>query len=426
MSEAHSRRHVVIIANALGRGGVERGASNAALGFQAHGFATRIAVTDVASVGRRAPGGTAEFLAEVIADERVEPELVHLHAHRLDWALVERARHRWSTATFVEQSIWSRPMPSTRLADVIVHYSPWMMACFRARTALRRRTSRSIVLGAPVAWTPRLESDPSGGASTRPPTDLIAEARARFRSAHGLDQNAVLVGRVGQAVGDKWDPVLVDAFEQVASSNPAVHLLLVAAPRFVLEQVRSLPEELRSRVIMIDWIDTDDALSEIYAAMDVFAHAARRGESFGFVLIEAMAARVPVLTLSTPEADNAQVDWVLETGAGLAASSRRSFVALLRDLVEDRERRQRLVGRGVGFESRFAPAAFVARLLESMESNQEPASRSILAGPRAQLATLQRIGPIPLRMKFLIVVRPWVAWSYKTDRLWTEVTRRMG
>ena len=40
--------------------------------------------------------------------------------------------------------------------------------------------------------------------------------------------------------------------------------------------------------------------------MDVFAHSAQQGESFGYVLAEAALCEIPIVTMATPWADDSQ------------------------------------------------------------------------------------------------------------------------
>jgi hypothetical protein len=66
--------------------------------------------------------------------------------------------------------------------------------------------------------------------------------------------------------------------------------------------------------------------------IDVFTHFAAQGESFGYVLCESLLCTTPVVTMSTPHADNSQGEVI--GGGGIVATSSREFTAAVRDLVK--------------------------------------------------------------------------------------------
>jgi hypothetical protein len=98
--------------------------------------------------------------------------------------------------------------------------------------------------------------------------------------------------------------------------------------------------------VLIDRLEGDAELVAAYSAMDVFGHAAAQGESFGYVLTEAMLCEVPVVTLSTPWGDNAQVEVVGHGVGGLVAANSRAFRQLMDRLVMDPDLRAALGAQG--------------------------------------------------------------------------------
>lgn len=86
--------------------------------------------------------------------------------------------------------------------------------------------------------------------------------------------------------------VLLEAFRRLAPGRPGLRLLL-AGPGDA-QPVRSLPAQLRRRVVLLGQVsDTDKA--RFFRSVDVYAAPNRGGESFGVVLLEAMAAGAPIV-----------------------------------------------------------------------------------------------------------------------------------
>jgi len=92
--------------------------------------------------------------------------------------------------------------------------------------------------------------------------------------------------------------VMVRAFETLASELEDVRLLVVGDGRDRVA-VRSLPQSVRSRILRLGSLPHSE-LPRYHAAADVFASPAVGQESFGIVLVEAMAAGVPVVATDIP------------------------------------------------------------------------------------------------------------------------------
>jgi phosphatidylinositol alpha-mannosyltransferase len=151
---------------------------------------------------------------------------------------------------------------------------------------------------------------------------------ARFASAVPRDlgpgRKLLFVGRLDERKGIR---VAVEAFDIMARERPDLRLV-VAGDGPHRDAVDALPPELRARVTMLGAVPNVE-LPAVHAACDVYLGPATGGESFGIVLVEAMAAGLPVVASDIPGYDEvvrADVDGLLvppRDPAGLAAATRR-------------------------------------------------------------------------------------------------------
>lgn len=98
---------------------------------------------------------------------------------------------------------------------------------------------------------------------------------------------------VGRLEPRKGFPVAVAAFARLAQQYDDLQLIVVGEG-VEREVVEMLPRQLRSRVHLLGRV-SDQLLPTYYAAADVFVAPALGSESFGIVLVEAMAAGLPIV-----------------------------------------------------------------------------------------------------------------------------------
>ena len=168
---------------------------------------------------------------------------------------------------------------------------------------------------------------------------------ARFTGAtplpgRGGTPTVVFLGRIDE--GRKGLAVLLEALPELVALVPDVRLL-VAGPGDVDGVRAAVPPSLRDRVELLGRISDADK-PRVFASGHVYCAPNTHGESFGIVLVEAMAAGTPVVA-----SDLEAFRRVLEDGAAGVLVPVRDAGALagaLAALLHDPERRARLADSG--------------------------------------------------------------------------------
>ena len=145
--------------------------------------------------------------------------------------------------------------------------------------------------------------------------EAINELRERWLHSVGKvsSGNVFILGRIGKTKWKFLEGVLKKALDTF--------------PEMIFVHVgdygdSSLPNSVRQhpRVCIHPKMLTSEELSQFYSACDAMVSMSGNGESFGYVNAEAMACETPVIALSTPFRDNAQLEMVANVG-GVVISS---------------------------------------------------------------------------------------------------------
>lgn len=144
----------------------------------------------------------------------------------------------------------------------------------------------------------------------------------------GSGPKLLFVGRLDERKGF---PVAAETFARLADQRPELRLVVVGdgPERSATER---LPAGVLARITLLGTVANED-LPPIHAACDLFVAPNMGGESFGIVLVEAMAAGLPIVASAIPGFTEVLRDGVdgLLVPPGDAAATTRAVARILDD-----------------------------------------------------------------------------------------------
>ncbi len=132
---------------------------------------------------------------------------------------------------------------------------------------------------------------------------------SKVRSSWGIPEDAFLVGHVGRLATEKNLLFLANAVAKFLKSNNKAWFSLVGCGPMKQEIIEICQQHgVADRVVTTGFLNSDQ-LRDAYKAMDVFAFSSLT-ETQGMVLVEAMAAGVPVVAYDAPGVREVVVDGI--------------------------------------------------------------------------------------------------------------------
>jgi glycosyltransferase involved in cell wall biosynthesis len=329
-------RTVAMVAGTLGLGGTEKGMVTHALRLDRTRFSPKV-IALYEEGPRRADleaGGVEVGCAQGNLERLIElldgADLVHVFRHGGHDPLLPEACRQTGVRILVESNIFGAVDRSPDESLIACHLFLSLMCL--------RRYREWVGSPEPFGERHRVSYLPVDADRLR----TLAPDTRTAKLALGFDPDRPLVGRLGRAADLKWRDLLIDMAPHLIDLVPDVQILYVgmtpskqrrAGRLALLEQIRAHPA-----------VADEERLAGLYRACDVVINGAVIGESQGVALAEAMALEVPVVTCSTPWADNAQVEMVDHGVTGWVANHPKPFAEAVADLVHNPERR-RVFGR---------------------------------------------------------------------------------
>ena len=181
---------------------------------------------------------------------------------------------------------------------------------------------------------------------------------------------------LGRLEGRKGIYQLLEAYRQLQGEGPPLRLLVAGDGDEMAGAKRYVSAHGLSEVVLLGAV-TDAAKARLYVTADIFCSPARFGESFGIVLVEAMASATPVVA-----AANSGYRGVL-TGEGARFLARPGdagdLAAKLRSLIEDEDLRRQMGAWGRREAMKYDCRAIVPKLVEIYQRALASRSRKSVA-----------------------------------------------
>ena len=200
------------------------------------------------------------------------------------------------------------------------------------------------------------------------------EARASLRESLGFQPDDVVIGYVSRIAAEKNIHYLAQALERVERDRPAVRFLFVGDG----PSRPDLEKRLGPRAKFVGYKSGED-LADHYSAADIFAFTSKT-ETFGNVVLEAMASGLPVVALRAGGVG----DTIRHDETGLLVGSEEPpavFADALLSLIDNQDRRRRL---GQGARD-YAQSQSWDHIMQRLRE------RYVLAIERQSQSNLQRV-----------------------------------
>jgi glycosyltransferase involved in cell wall biosynthesis len=171
------------------------------------------------------------------------------------------------------------------------------------------------------------------------------------------------IGRCSRVDDQKWHRVCVDMLPKVWKKVPQMRCRFRGATERVKARLRDLGIEDR-----VELSEPTVGVADFYAGLDVYTHGARVGEGYGVVIAEAMASRLPVVTIATPQRKkcNAQAEVVEHNVTGFVVRYTWQYADAVIELLENHVLREKFAARGYEKAREQFEASRLTRKLEAL------------------------------------------------------------
>ncbi|MGB4467740.1 MAG: glycosyltransferase [Azovibrio sp.] len=202
--------------------------------------------------------------------------------------------------------------------------------------------------------------------------------RAAFRQRHGLAPDRPLALFVGRVAHEKNIGFLLEALQLACRRIPDLCLVVTGEgpARPALER-QAGQLGLQDNVLFLGYLDRQTELPDAYAGADLFVFASRT-ETQGLVLLEAMAAGLPVLGLAAMGTRDILEP---ERGCQVGADDVSRFAEQMVALFEQDQTRLRLAAETRAYAAEWSDQAMAARLCSFYEQICRQHGKQFQQGP---------------------------------------------
>lgn len=159
-----------------------------------------------------------------------------------------------------------------------------------------------------------------------------SKANKQILSKYGLNPAKITLTYVGRLAEEKSIPEIIDAFAELSQKYPLQLMLVGDGP---IKNKLDDALEYTDGLYAFTGIKKGEELAELYASSDIFVFPSRT-ETFGQVVLEAMASGLPVVGYNAPGV----CDLVVDGLNGVLAKDFAEFKNAITELVTDSDKRK--------------------------------------------------------------------------------------
>ncbi|MFT3734118.1 MAG: glycosyltransferase [Rhodocyclaceae bacterium] len=192
-----------------------------------------------------------------------------------------------------------------------------------------------------------------------------AGQRSRFRAHYDIADDRPVALYVGRAAHEKNIDFLIDVLRTALSSTPDL-LLLIAGEGPALDHLKDRVQSLglNDSARFVGYLDRTTELPDCYAAADAFVFASRT-ETQGLVLLEAMAAGLPVIAIAEMGTRDILTP---ESGAIAPPMHVETFASEVVRVMRNPQLREEMRAKGLAWANQWSDSALTGRLAELYRS----------------------------------------------------------
>ena len=171
------------------------------------------------------------------------------------------------------------------------------------------------------------------------------------------------IGRCSRPDDQKWHTACVDMLPKVWRKAPQMRCRFRGATPRIKARLQTLGIADR-----VELSEPTVGIADFYRGLDVYTHGARIGEGYGIVLAEAMASRLPVVTVATPQRKkcNAQAEVVEHNLTGFVVRYAWQYADAVIELLKNPTLREQFGERGYEKARDQFEASKLTRKLEAL------------------------------------------------------------
>ncbi len=156
----------------------------------------------------------------------------------------------------------------------------------------------------------------------------------------GIKDTDFVIGKIARPHIAKWSDLILEMMPYLVKLVPNVKLVIIGVPQSRIKLINK--SKLKNHYIILGDTSDESLVHKFYQAINVLAHSSKIGECNGNTINEAMFWGKPVVTNSTPNRDNGQLEQVIHMEEGIIANYPQTFSAALAYLYNNDSKRQQM------------------------------------------------------------------------------------